>query len=286
MNLVGKIFIVVIFVMSLVFMTLAMMVYAMHKNWRNEVVNESPDKPGLNRRLQNEQAHNKDLTDQLDKLKQHGEEEKHAQQQAATKLENELDQIKKERKQLEASLADLEKAKRDSVAAMNATQKNSADYRQELEKLRTDVLQAQQDRDAHFKEVVRLTDLLNEAANEKELLRKRTEDMGKDLAKARDALRYFDINPDSDYKGKAPPRVSGRVMAALEGGLIEISLGSDVGLRKGHLLEVYRIAGGQSTYVGRVEVVDVRPDKAVCKIDPKFQNSNVMVGDRVASKID
>ncbi len=66
---------------------------------------------------------------------------------------------------------DLEKAKRDSVAAMNATQKNSADYRQELEKLRTDVLQAQQDRDAHFKEVVRLTDLLNEAANEKELLR-------------------------------------------------------------------------------------------------------------------
>jgi hypothetical protein len=24
----------------------------------------------------------------------------------------------------------------------------------------------------------------------------------------------------------------------------------------------------------------------VCKIDPKFQNSNVMVGDRVASKLD
>ncbi len=32
MNLVGKIFVVVIFVMSLVFMTAAMLVYAMHRN--------------------------------------------------------------------------------------------------------------------------------------------------------------------------------------------------------------------------------------------------------------
>ena len=78
MNLVGKIFVVVIFVMSLVFMTLAMMVYAMHKNWRDVVVNEKeePGKPlGLSRRLQDEQAHNKALADQLDKLKQQVEAE-------------------------------------------------------------------------------------------------------------------------------------------------------------------------------------------------------------------
>ena len=70
------------------------------------------------------------------------------------------------------------------------------------------------------------------------------------------------------------------------GGLVEISLGSDAGLMKGHKLEVYRTAGGQSTYVGRIEVVKTDPSRAACKIDPKFQNSNVMVGDRVASKID
>ena len=59
-----------------------------------------------------------------------------------------------------------------------------------------------------------------------------------------------------------------------------------MGIRKGHQLEIYRIAGGQNTYVGRVEVVQTSPDKSVCKVDPKFQNGNVMVGDRVASKID
>ena len=34
MNLVGKIFVTLILVMSLVFMTLALMVYATHKNWK------------------------------------------------------------------------------------------------------------------------------------------------------------------------------------------------------------------------------------------------------------
>src|SRR4051794_26077697 len=38
MNLVGKIFVFLIFVMSLVFMTLALMAYATQTNWRNEIV--------------------------------------------------------------------------------------------------------------------------------------------------------------------------------------------------------------------------------------------------------
>ena len=37
MNLVGKIFVVLIFVMSVVFMAFAMAVYATHKNWREVV---------------------------------------------------------------------------------------------------------------------------------------------------------------------------------------------------------------------------------------------------------
>jgi hypothetical protein len=171
------------------------------------------------------------------------------------------------------------------VAAMNATQKNATDYRQELEKLRGEILHAQQDRDAHFKEVVRLTDELNQAVNDKELLRKRMKDIANDLARAREALRYFKID-ENNFKGEPPAGVNGRVTVALEHGLIEISLGSDMGIRKGHHLEIYRVAGGQRTYVGRVEVLQTSPDKSVCKVDPNFQNSNVMVGDRVASKID
>ena len=144
---------------------------------------------------------------------------------------------------------------------MNATQTNATDYRKQLDKLRTELVQAQKDRDAHFKEVVRLTDELNQAVNEKEQLRKRTAELAKDLAKADEALRYFDINKNSDYKTQGPPKVDGIVTSVLEAGLVEISLGSDDGLRKGHQLEVYRIGGGQSTYVGRIEVVKTDPEQ-------------------------
>jgi len=289
MNLVGKIFVVLIFVMSLVFMSFAMAVYSTHKNWREIVLNEQagPGKPlGLVHQLKNEQARNKELSDQLEKAKQQIEFEKNARIQALTKLENELEQERKDRRALEAGYAAEKKDTRDAIAAMSATQKNATDYRQELEKLRTAVVEAQQDRDAHFKEVVRLTDELHQTVNEKELLRKRMEDLSKDLAKAREALRYFDINENSDYKSKTPPRVEGVVLSVAGDGLIEISIGSDMGLRKGHQLQVYRIDRGENAYVGRIEVLRTTADRAVCKIDPRFQNSPVMKGDRVASKLD
>ncbi len=47
MNWLGKVFVVLILIMSLMFMALAMVVYATHKNWR-EVI-EGPN--GLNNRL-------------------------------------------------------------------------------------------------------------------------------------------------------------------------------------------------------------------------------------------
>jgi hypothetical protein len=179
----------------------------------------------------------------------------------------------------------LEKDKRLAEAAMNSTQTNATDFRKERDTLRQQVREAQQDRDKHFKEMMRLTDELNQAANEKDKLKDRNDELTKDLVKADQLLRKFGLDKNKDYSG-VPPIVEGVVTATPGAGLIEISIGADQGLIKGHRLEIYRTTGGQSTYVGRVEVVSTAPDRAVCKIDPKFQNSNVMVGDRVASKIE
>ena len=113
---------------------------------------------------------------------------------------------------------------------------------------------------------------------------KRNVDLAKDVARADELLRKLGYDKNRDYSD-VPPDVDGVIMATPGANLVEISIGSDQGLIKGHLLEVYRIGGGQSTYVGRIEVVKTTPDRAVCKIDPKFQKSNMMVGDRVATKI-
>jgi predicted nuclease with TOPRIM domain len=288
MNLVGKIFIVLILIMSVVFMAFSITVYATHKNWREAITNENatPDKPlGLAKQLQDAQKKNKELEDQKEKLTQQYNFEKAAKVQAVVKLETELGEMQKELKALELKAAELDKAKRTAEAAMNSTQTNATSFRTELESQRKTIREAQQDREKHFNEVVRLTDELNQAVNEREALKKRTDELAKDLAKADKVLRKFSLDKAKDYS-VIPPTVEGIIRATPGANLVEISIGSDQGLLKGHKLEVYRTSAGQSAYVGRIEVVSLAPDRCVCKVDPNFQNSHMMVGDRVASKIE
>jgi chromosome segregation ATPase len=167
---------------------------------------------------------------------------------------------------------------------MSTTQANAAKSYDELKKLRADILTAQKERDDHFNKVVKLTDQVNQLENEKEQLRKRSVDMANDVARADQLLRKLGYDKNRDYS-EIPPTVDGTILATPGAGLVEISIGADQGLIEKHQLEVYRVSGGQSTYVGRIEVVKTSPDRAVCKIDPKFQQSNMMVGDRVATKI-
>jgi hypothetical protein len=292
MNLVGKIFIVLIVVLSLVFMAISMAVYASQRNWRDEVVRDrdktGPGKElGLQWQLKDALTANQALKDEKAKLEKDYSAEKVALQQQLTKAQSDYELAKKDRISLQAGRAELEKQTRDSVAAMQATQKNAADYRQERDKLRTLLAQAQLDRDKHFGEVVRLTNDLNEAVNDKEQLRKREGDLAKDLAKADEALRWYGFDKNTNYKSKDPPKLSAQVTSVHGDNLIEISLGSDAGLRKGHQLHVYRINGNQRVYVGQVEVVGIpSPTASVCKANPKNLNSNVMVNDRVTSTIE
>ncbi len=46
---------------------------------------------------------------------------------------------------------------------------------------------------------------------------------------------------------------TGSILAVPQQNLVEINIGADDGLRKGHKLEVVRMNGG-TTYVGRIEV--------------------------------
>jgi hypothetical protein len=290
MNLIGKILTVVIFILSIIFMTMVLAVYATHQNWRDAVMTP-PDqataaKPvGLKYKYEEEQRHNQELKDQLEKLKQEKDKELDAKVQALTKLENENSLMKTQINDLQKSITTLDDSERKAVAALQATQKESSIFRGEVEGLRSEAEKAQSDRDAHFKEVVKITDEMHQMLNEMTELKSRNTTLAADLAKAKEVLRHFDLNENTDISG-TPPRVEGLVNAVLGGGLTEISIGADQGLQKGHRLDVYRVAPTGNKYVGRIEVLKTAPDKSVCKIIPSFQQSEVQKGDRVASKIE
>jgi vacuolar-type H+-ATPase subunit I/STV1 len=267
-----------------------MTVYATHRNWREVVMLPKEEATGgkeigLKFQLEEAKRKNDELKGEYEKITKELNAEKDARTQAVAKLENELKELTAARDKREKEYAALVESERKAVATMKTAQDNAAHSEKDRDELDAKAVQAREDRDNHFKEVVRLTEELHALKSETDGLNNRMTSLTADLAKAKDALRYFDINPNSDFKSKTPPRVNGTVRAVTGEGFVEISIGADDGLRAGHQLEVYRAAGGTSTYVGRIEVVKTTPDKAVCKINPKFQNSNMMKDDRVVSKI-
>src|SRR5689334_21313698 len=79
MTLVGKIFTVLIFVMSICFMTASAMVFATHKNWKEYAVAQTSvnGKPvGLEKQLADLKVLEQSLKDELERLKRRLEEER------------------------------------------------------------------------------------------------------------------------------------------------------------------------------------------------------------------
>ena len=289
MNLVGKIFVVLIFVMSLCFSMLAVAVYGTHRNWKEEIERTEqevgPGKAlGYKQRVDNLLARNQELKDQKADLERQVAEERKAKDQAVGKLESKYGLLKQQHDQLELAHAKLVQERRDAQAALAATQATLAALRTEVGKHRIEISQAQGDRDAHFKEVVRLTDELHQLINERERLKQRQLELVAELTRAKSVLRHNELSVDTDISGTTP-LVDGIVTAVPRPDLVEISIGSDEGLIKGHQLEVYRSAGGGNTYVGRIHVLETRYDKSACKVDPKYRQSNIQRNDRVTSRI-
>ncbi len=177
MNLVGKIFVVVIAVMSVVFMSFAVAVYATHKSYKDEVT-------GLNAQFKDEQARNTALKEELAKKIAELNAEKAAKKEALAKLENELVVLKEEYAMRKKNQAELEAAEDKAVGEMDKTQGNVASRYEELQKLQTDIVATQKKRDEHVSNVVKLTDQLNQLENDREQLRKRNVDLAKDAAQA------------------------------------------------------------------------------------------------------
>jgi len=288
MNLIGKIFTVVILVFSLVFMAMAVAVYATHKNWKAEIEApaNSPGKPKgcLKAQLAEKEQERAKKDKELKDAKDAAEREKEALVQAAARLENENKKLEKEVGETKITLDNLKVSESKAVgAAADATNQTTV-LRADVEKLKADIRTAQQERDDYFKKMVEATDKMNEAAAELKRARKQNLDLAEQAGKLEAVLLKIGGNRDPAFYEKWPPKVDGVVTSVSGRDLTTISLGSDDGIRPGHFFEVSRIAGGTPTYVGRIEVIRTDANQSVCKVDPNYQKSLVQKDDRVDSK--
>lgn len=289
MNLLGRIFIVLILVMSLLFLGFSVAVYATHKNWKAIVLRPREEAKqgqpaGLKWQLQDERAKVTALQDQLKKLQQATQTEDQALRVRLGQLETDKTVLQKERDQLLNEQAGLKEGERRAVEAAQVAQDTLKTKLEEIDKLRSDLAQAYEDRDSRFKEAVALTDKVHEQETKLARLNSETQILVRQVALYRGSAEKLniDINAPTD---NIPPKLDGIVLAARSNGLVEISLGSDDGLRKGHLAYIYRQQKGQSKPVAKIEVVEVTPDKSVGKVIPEFRLGPIERNDRVATRL-
>lgn len=289
MNLLGRIFVVLILVMSLLFLGFSLAVYATHKNWKAVVLRPreeaKPGQPaGLKFQLEDERAKVKALQDQLAKLQQAVQTEDQARRAQLAKLETTRAELKKEYDQQLLELAGLKEGERRAVEAAQVAQETLDNKLKQIDELQENIKTAYEDRDNKFKESVALTDKLHEAEGELARLKSNTQTLVRQVALYRDSAEKqgVDINAPTD---NIPPKLDGIVLAARSNGLVEISLGSDDGLRKGHQAYIYRQQKGQSKPVAKIEVVEVTPDKSVGKVIPEFRLGPIERNDRVATRL-
>jgi gas vesicle protein len=279
MNLVGKTFIALIMIMSVLFMGLAIALYATHTNWK-DVASET------NEQLQETRNRLTELENTRDRMQEQYEEQLRDKQDRLTQLSEKIDQLSAENADLLTNITSLKESEEGAVAAMQSAHDTLADLRTNVESLREEIRNVQEDRDQNFEELVDQTDTAQMLAQDLATIEARVKTLSADYADAVEVLKKHDLKAKPDLYTGVPPRVEGLITQVRPSGLVEINIGSDDGLMKGHPLHVYRIEDASSVYLGKIEVTETAPDKSVAKILPEFRKGTIKGGDRVASKLD
>jgi hypothetical protein len=283
MTLLGKIFTMLIFIMALVWMAFAVAVYMTQKNWKDLVERPQaevvPGKPlGLKHQLANQEAANKALRDDIDRLLKEKHQEQAARAHALAALEEMRQAEAALRKTAEEAQAQLLASNREATAAMAATQTRLDGLKDEIAQARLDIKTAQGDRDDKLQRVVALTDQLHQTEDARRRLTERQNELVAQIARMKKVLDSVGKTEYSDIDG-IPPPVDG-VVTAVRKEFMEISIGSDDGLEVGNELEVFR----DRTYKGRIIVRRVDPDRAVAEINPDIRKGEIQPGDRVMTR--
>lgn len=282
MTLLGKIFTVLVLVMSVVFMSFAITVYATHQNWNTLVDNPTPaaGKPlGLKQRVEQQRETNERLRAELEQALASLAAEQAARRHVLANLYSRLSQLQQELSGKERQLADLQAAHVVATQTAQSTQSTLVALTGEVGNLRAEIKSVVEDRNQKFDRLVALTDVLNQTQGLYDNMVEKRDQLAFQVTRMKGVMDKYGIdeNTPTDLR---PPQLDGLVVAIGADQLIEISIGSDDGLRKGHELDVYR--GGN--YLGRVRIMSTDPDRAVASIIKKYERGKIRKDDRVSTR--
>jgi len=281
MNLIGKILVGVIFVMSIMFMTLGIVLYQTQSDWKNKSNKFETETKQLNTQNTKIQTDMTNLEDEYKRLVEELQDDKN-------KLVAKNQELAEENDTLRADSIVLHQDIDNKTTLLASTQKNMSDMRGELLETRDKLETARTELHEIFVDMVDKTNTARAFALELASLKSTSDDLKKKLADAvylLNQLGYGDLAPAVYDKHllEVPPRVEGTITDIRPDGSLEINIGRDDGLLQGHKLHVYRDREGVQSYLGRIEIINVKPGQSIGKIMPEYRTGTILRNDNVTA---
>lgn len=276
MNFLGRIFVFVLLFMSIVFMTLAIVVYSTHKNLQVQAQQAESQ-------LRQTRGDFDAKVAEYNRLESELTAEKEAALAQVRKLESERGRLLERNASAQTQLDQLRQAERANTASFSLTQQNNVQLAEQVSSLREEIRENDSSKARYFTAALRATEDLQQVRNDLEVAIERNRDLVQDTSRMASLLRANNLDPATPTDA-IKPSVDGFVSRTQRKNgvmLVEISIGSDDGLKPGHTVEVFR----NTKYKGRLEILKTAPDRAVGRVDVRFQQGPIQEGDRVATRI-
>ncbi len=274
MNTLGKLMVLLIFIMSIFFMTFSFMVFMTQTAWKAEA-----DK--LTQTLNTQRQANERLENENTTLALNLSAANAARTNAIASLESSLTTSQTELGRLRKQLGDLQAEQQLQGKQVTGSLATLEAERSKVDSLRVTLNAAQAARDEMFAENISLRNRVLQLEAERDNLTGREAGMLDKLAKLTAVLRANDLNENQNISG-LPPKVEGRVrlVDSKDNKNVVVSLGEDDGIARGHTLYVHR----RDKYLGRIKVTRIYPDRAVGRVMEGYQLGAIRSGDSVRTK--
>ena len=273
MSLMGKIFTLLIFFMSICFLVISVMVGASHRNWKN-IASEMQENARAAKALVEDAKSNTD-----EKLRLLAAERV----SRALQLSQLESQLKRAREDFITKEAQFRKSTEISQARLAELEQVNARIKQqdsEIEALKQNNSKLVDDIAQQYASVRTLTSQTYELENQIELLEEKESDILAQLAASTRVLKSKGLT-SSSLTSHIPPKVDGIVLRIGGQGNFVVKLGSDDGVRVDHVLDIYR----NDRFIGKGTVVRTQEDLSVLKIVKDYMKDSVREGDHVTSKL-
>ena len=284
MSLFGKLMLVAQLVLSVCFLALAGAVFSQQETWKDKHAAVQDDLTAMTQKYELAEAAKDEAGAERDRLVGTATEERDRFKGQLDNLRQSLDDAIAAKNAAEANLA-----RQEALANVNSTEavfrKDEAitkstvneNLTRRLDETNTRLSEAQ---DRLFSTELQLTQV-----------RQQYERTAEQLVAMRRQASVQGVDGggiDIANRVEPPPEVDGFIVDTRKNNrgnveLVEITIGSDDGVQKGHTLQVYRSGDGQksSDYLGDIELVDVSSDSAIGRVVIASKSGIIQEGDRV-----